>query len=322
MLALSRVRTLQMLTLTFLACATHAGVSSTNPAAGTWSWLFPFELTATDSKPETIQHVPGSQQSIAEAQLHDLSHAVDWFPDEHPVMPRIVSDGHDDANACGFCHLPTGNGRPENSSLAGLSADYIKRQLAAFADGSRLAAQPDALPSKLMAATARAITPSETAQAADYFSHLTHASHVDVVETATAGFKAGPFIYVLQPGNEQPIGERIIEAPVDLQRFEQRDPHVRFIAYAPLGSIAAGQVLVSTGGPAGQPCAMCHGVGLKGAIAPPLAGRSPTMIMRQLAAFKVGTRSNAEAAPMRAITRALDNGAMISIAAYAASLQP
>jgi len=270
----------------------------------------------------TLHHLPGSAQRYSGAELRNLKHAVDWFPKEHPTMPAIVSDGHDHANACGFCHLPTGNGRPENSALAGLPADYIKRQVAAFADGSRQSATTHTLPVQLMAATARGITPGEIEQAAEYFSKLRYISYVTVVEKAEAAFTPGLFIYVLRPGTKSRIGDRIIEAPLDLQRFEQRDPHVRFVAYVPPGSIAAGRELVAKGGPSGQPCATCHGHGLRGGIAPPLAGRPPTVIARQLAAFHEGTRESPEAAAMRAIAAPLDVKMIIAIAADVASMRP
>jgi len=289
-----------------------------------WYWLVPWEgpLPAAPPDPPLVHRLPGSEVVVTDVQLRDLKHAVDWFPAEHPAMPSIVAQGHDNANACGFCHLPTGSGRPENSSLAGLPADYIKRQVAAFANGSRQSAAPIKLPVQLMSATAKAVTPGELDQAAAYFSKLPYASHVDVVETAEADFKAGLLIYLLEPGNRQPVGDRIIEAPVDHERFEQRDPHVRFVAYVPPGSIEAGRALAATGGPAGQPCASCHGEGLRGGTAPPLAGRSPTVIVRQLAAFHEGTRANPEAAPMRLIASQLSSKEMIAVAAYAASLKP
>ena len=298
------------------------GVATPADAVPDWSWLVPFGGPASAAKPGEVYRLPGSSQTITYAQLRDLTHAVDWFPNDHPPMPTIVAEGHDTANACGFCHLPTGNGRPENSALAGLSADYIKRQITAFADGSRRSAVPDNAPAALMAATARSATAAEVEAAALYFSRLRYVSYVDVVETTEAGFRAGSYIYVLQPGPKQPIGERIIEAPVDLEKFEHRDPHARFVAYVPRGSIESGRKLAASGGPARQPCGACHGDGLKGGIAPPLAGRPPTMLMRQLAAFHEGARQNPEAAPMRAIAAPLDTKMMISLAAYAGSLRP
>lgn len=289
-----------------------------------WEWLVPLDLPIKlkPADPQVVHRLPQSAESYREPQLRDLKHAVDWYPGAHPSMPAIVSTGHDDANACGFCHLPTGSGRPENSPIAGLPADYIIRQVAAFAEGSRKGAAPVKIPVQMMTATAKAVTTREVAAAADYFSKLPFKSHVRVVETAQAGFKRGLLIYVLDPENVQPVGERIIEAPVDLERFEERDPFIRFIAYVPPGSIAAGRALAATGGPAALPCESCHGAGLKGGAAPPLAGRSPTVLVRALAAFHEGARSNAEAAPMREVTSKLDTKMMISLAAYAASLEP
>src|SRR5690606_34761887 len=41
--------------------------------------------------------------------------SADWFPNEHPPMPRIVAEG-DTARgivACALCHSPSGRGRPQ-----------------------------------------------------------------------------------------------------------------------------------------------------------------------------------------------------------------
>ena len=55
-----------------------------------------------------------------------------------PPMPNIVAFGRKPAvQACGYCHLPTGNGRPENARLAGLPYDYIVGELKAYREGKR-----------------------------------------------------------------------------------------------------------------------------------------------------------------------------------------
>src|SRR3954467_1041257 len=46
-------------------------------------------------------------------------------------------------------------------------------------------------------------------------------------------------------GEREPIGARIIEAPADVGRFVNRDARVRFAAYVPPGSVAAGRVLAA-----------------------------------------------------------------------------
>jgi cytochrome c553 len=305
-------------------CLVFSSGIATADRATEWTWLFPTTNgQATASADNAAPYwVPGSKMIFTGAQIKDLKHAVDWFPDEHASMPMIVAESQNNSNACGYCHLPNGNGRPENSSLAGLSPDYIKRQVNAFANGTRQAAIASALPAKLMIASAKAASATDIDQAADYFSKLRFQSRVRVVETPELAFKPGRFVYILQAEPKQPIGERIVEVPVDPDRFELRDPHTRFIAFVPPGSISAGQAIAASGGPMGQPCTTCHGDGLRGGVAPPLAGRSPTMLMRQLISFQAGTRSAAEAAPMRDVTRRLDDGQMVALSAYAATLKP
>jgi cytochrome c553 len=238
-------------------------------------------------------------------------------------MPGPAAVGHNGANACSFCHLPTGTGRPENAALAGLPADYIVRQVKAFADGSRQAAMPGSGAGRLMTNTAKAVTDADLAEAAAWYSKLPFTSNVSVVEVGELP-KPSPFrfVYVLGSGAKEPLGERIIEVPADADKFELRDPHLHFTAYVPMGAVTEGKALTASGGPAGQACEICHGVGLQGDVAPPLAGRSPTMIVRQLMAFKAGTRANPEAAPMREIAAGLKPRDMIALAAYAATLKP
>jgi cytochrome c553 len=55
---------------------------------------------------------------------------------------------------------------------------------------------------------------------------------------------------------------------------------------------------------------------------PPLAGRSPSYLLRQLLAFNTGTRSSAAGAPMRAVATTLTLADMIAAAAYAGTLTP
>ncbi len=107
-----------------------------------------------------------------------------------------------------------------------------------------------------------------------------------------------------------------------MDQFELRDPHTPFVAYVPRGALARGAALARSGGPAGQACAGCHGTELQGAVAPPLAGRSPTYLFRQLLAFKAGGRRDPEAAPMITVATGLTPEQMVDLAAYAASRRP
>src|SRR2546430_12426800 len=78
-------------------------------------------------------------------------------------------------------------------------------------------------------------------------------------------------------GEQEALGQRIIEMPEVFEHFESRDTHARFVAYVPPGSIEKGRALATTGGGKTVQCASCHEPALKdvGAI-PALAGRSPT----------------------------------------------
>lgn len=310
---------------TALLIATLAEITAA--AAGyspTWDWAFP--PSEPPANPDaTIPHsIPGSTLHFTKAQTHDLTHAVDWRPADHSPMPESVAGGKSGALACGFCHLPTGNGRPENSALAGLSADYIERQVQAFADGTRRSAKADARATLMMTKAAKAATPDAVREAALYFSRQPFVSRVRVVEAEEIPHpEAYAFVYrIAADGAKEPIGVRIIEAPASAEDFELRDPRMTFTAYVPRGAVSEGAALAKSGGPAAQPCGICHGAGLRGGVAPPLAGRSPTTMARQLMAFQSGARANAEAAPMRLIAGKLDDRQIIALSAYAATLKP
>ena len=58
-------------------------------------------------------------------------------------MPSVVAHGRQpDVLACGYCHTPSGQGRPENASIAGLPASYIAAQLEDFRAGKRRGVWP------------------------------------------------------------------------------------------------------------------------------------------------------------------------------------
>jgi hypothetical protein len=52
----------------------------------------------------------------------------------------------------------------------------------------------------------------------------------------------------LKTGDMEPIGQRIIEVPEDVEQFVSRDTRARFIAYVPPGTIKEGEALATTGG--------------------------------------------------------------------------
>ena len=103
-----------------------------------------------------------------------------------------------------------------------------------------------------------------------------------------------------------------------------RSPRASFVSYVPVGSLAKGEALVTTGGGGKTlPCAICHGVGLKGlGDVPSIAGRSPGNIARQIYYFQTGDRGGASAALMKGVVEKLTADDVIAISAYVASLDP
>jgi cytochrome c553 len=122
----------------------------------------------------------------------------------------------------------------------------------------------------------------------------------------------------------EPLGQRIIEVPVNVERTELRDSSSGFIAYAPVGSLRRGKALVSTGGNGRTiRCGICHGADLRGlGGVPTIAGRSPSYLMRQLYDMKYGARRGTDTELMREPLAQLTGDDMLSIVAYVASLPP
>jgi cytochrome c553 len=291
------------------------------------SWAFPMHSAGPPGSIDSVTplHVPGSQAAFTEAQVNDVFFVLDWYPASHPTMPDVVARGRKPSViACAYCHLADGAGRPENAMLAGLPAVYIMAQLADMKSGARRAAAGgtdiNVVPALRMAAVARAATSDEAEQAAHYFTSLRPRQRGQVVErTEVPKTVVGRGLYLPAPGGGvEPLGQRLIEIPEDAERHERHDPYVAYVTYVPPGSIAHGHTLATT------VCMTCHGNDLRGVgpTVPPLAGRSPSYLLRQLLAFKSGTRSSTAGAPMRAVAATLSLDDMIAAAAYAGTLAP
>jgi cytochrome c553 len=198
------------------------------------------------------------------------------------------------------------------------------QQVADFKSGARRAAVPTRIPPKLMTELAAAATDKEVQAAAEYFSKLQSQYRIRVIETDSVPrtHVAGWILAVDETGPSQPIGQRIIEVPEDVERFEHRDSHTSFVAYVPVGAIKAGKELVSSVGMDKTiACSGCHGADLKGAgTVPGIAGRSPSYIMRQLFDIQSGLRAGAAVAPMVPVVARLNIPEMIQISAFLATL--
>ncbi len=308
-------------------CAVLASVPAAR-AEGPPEWAYADtakpEMNALPPDDGKTRSVPGSSVQLSIPQIRNFYSPPDWHPDDHPVMPALVAQGvNPGIYACGYCHLPTGNGRPENASIAGLPADYIVSQVRDMASGARTSSLPKHFPQELMLKLAGpASREPGLAEAAAYFAAIKPKAVYKVVETETIP-KVDIYRWVyrkLEGSGTEPIGNRLIELPDDVERFENRDGRTTYTAYVPPGSIAKGEALAKTG-----KCADCHGADMKGMQvknAPPIAGRSPGYLARQLYDFKSGARNGAGAMLMKPVVAQLTNDDLVAIAAFLASLEP
>ena len=307
----------------------QSGVSPSVPAAGGLpNWAFVWDpnvkVPPPDDKPNLL---PGSSANYSWKQARDLFVAPDWHPGEHGPMPDVVANGRKpDIRACGSCHRAEGTGGPENASLAGLPVSYLVQQIADFKSGARKMSGPDSPAKLFMMASVKAVTDDEALAAAQYFSELKPRRNVMVVEAETIPkIGAARMFFSKSPaGGTEPLGRRIVEFPDNDEQYELRDTHSTFTAYVPVGSVAKGEALATTGGSGTtQACSICHGPELKGVgPIPRIAGRSPSYIVRQLYEFKTGGRSAGASALMKQVVEKLSPEDMIGLAAYGGSLEP
>ena len=122
----------------------------------------------------------------------------------------------------------------------------------------------------------------------------------------------------------EPLAGRIVETPEDeFQANYLRNPRSGWVVYVPVGSLATGEALVTTGAGKTIQCDICHGADLMGlADIPGIAGRSPSYMMRQLYDMKVGTRNGVQAALMKPVLENLTIDDMTAIVGYLASITP
>ena len=330
------IKTFLLLALGVLAIAipissNHAqsgGSPATTAADGLPTWAFIWDpnvkVPPPDDKPNSL---PGSNASYSWKQARDLFFAPTWHPADHGPMPDIVANGRKpDIRACGSCHRAEGTGGPENANLAGLPVSYFVQQIADFKSGARKASGPVRSSTALMIGSVKGMTDAEVLAAAQYFSTLKPKRNVKVVEAETIP-KTGDarLFFTKSPGGgTEPLGRRIVEFPDNEDQFELRDTHSTFTAYVPVGSVAKGETLAKTGGSGTTlACAICHGPALKGVGSiPPIAGRSPTYIVRQFYEFKTGGRSAGASALMKQVVEKLSPEDIIALAAYVGSLEP
>jgi cytochrome c553 len=328
-----RLRAMRVLLLVCLMVCAPLPLRADPAQAGTRVplWLYPLNPPAAKTAaidPAQRLRLAGSDQTFTPAELNDAFFAPDWQPQSHAPMPPIVARGRPpEVMACGYCHLPAGQGRPENAPLAGLPAAYIEQQVADMRTGLRAIWRgAPFLPLEAMQRVAHAATAEEVAVAARYFAAQTLPRRVTVLERARVPRqRAAAWIYTAAAGGgEEPLRERLLESAGDFERHERRDATLVYTAYVPVGSLARGAQIATLGaGQAADACVICHGPALRGVgPVPPLAGRSPSYLLRQLYAFRSAARAAPAALPMQAVTNRLRDSDLLAAAAYAASLPP
>ena len=312
-----------LLALVAIAPAEHLRAAPSMPS---WAYAIPDPppagaAAATPPAPDTTpRQLPGSTATFTRQQISDGFGPADWFPGDHPAMPEIVAHGkRPDVRACGLCHYPNGKGRQENAGISGLPVSYFIQTMNDFKNGLRKSAEPRKANTNLMAAYAKAMTPEEIKETAEYFGAMKWTPWIRVVETATVPkMVSRGGIWIPREGSEtEPIGVRVVETPENPERTEiLRDPRSGFIAYAPVGSIKKGEALARS-------CGVCHGADLHGlGPVPGIAGRSPSYLARQMYDMQAGARRGEWTELMKGVVAKLSDEDLVNLVAYVASLRP
>ncbi len=283
-----------------------------------------FSMTGS-TKQFTFNQIRGRRDNDTPARIAP----ADWFPGDHPNMPKIVSDGDESRGiiACSLCHYPNGKGRAENAAPAGLPKEYIVRTLKNMKNDQRASAERRKNNTQAMVSFAKAMTDQEIDAAADYFAAMKWTPWIKVVESdISPKVRSAAGLYIPLEGADagtEPLGNRIVEVPENPEATEMlRHPRSGFVAYVPIGSVAKGKDLATTGGNGKTTaCTICHGADLNGVgSVPGIGARSPSYNARQLNDFKQGARHGDMADLMRNVVANLSQEDVVNLTAYLASL--
>jgi cytochrome c553 len=286
------------------------------------------------NRPRQVKESPASYSLV---DVRDGANVIDWFPRDHPPMSDLIAHGPagmgELKRGCGSCHLPNGQGRPENAPPGGLPVAYFMRQIQDFRNGLRHTADPRKPNTNTMIELAKGMTDQEAEEAARYFAAMKYVQWTRVVESDLVPKTriVGNLFLPTSKELSEPIAGRIIEVPEDEEQTETvRNPHVGFVAYVPPGSVEKGKDLVTMGGMRivnntiiqgkTTACVTCHGLDLMGVTdIPPIAGRSPSYIVRQMWDIQQGARNGAAVQLMKMAIARLTPEDLVSVAAYVSS---
>ncbi len=283
----------------------------------------PSALPAEDT---AVVKIPGTNRTFTRGELRAVKETMDWFPeDRHGTAPDVVRVGKQPAvRQCTLCHLPDGSGRPENAPVSGMHPVYFMQQMQDYRDGLRKSADPRKGNTNNMIAFAKATTPEEDRAAAEYFAQQPYPRRMKVVESRTAPkvrMQGGMHMAIpaSEGGGMEPLrADEAVEVPDDNLRAEARDTHLTWTVYVAPGTLNRGKQAAAK-----HQCAVCHGANLEGiGPVPPLAGRSPSYMVRQLFDMKTGARRGPWAELMKPVLANMSVPEMTAVAAFAASIQP
>jgi cytochrome c553 len=317
-----------LLVVAALPFAAAVGIRAADIPAWAYAIAPPPTPGAPAVPPDTsLKTLPGTGKQFTRQQIADGFGPADWYPEDHPVMPEVVAKGkRPDARACGLCHMPNGKGRQENAGVSGLPVSYFIQTMEDFRNDLRKSAEPRKANTVAMAMIAKALTPAEIKEAAEYFGKMKWTPWIRVVETNTVPkMRSAGGIWIPIEGAEagkDPIGVRIIETPEKPENTEiLRDPRSGFIAYVPVGAVKKGEAIVKTGGNGRTiECGACHGADLTGlGPVPGIAGRSPSYLARQMYDMQAGARNGEWTQLMKPVVAKLTNEDLVNIAAYVSS---
>jgi cytochrome c553 len=299
------------------------------PGLPEWAYEHPVQgeptTTALPADDTAIIRVPSTEKTMTRYQVRGNEEIPDWHPEDHrgPV-PQVVKVGRfkENVRACGFCHLADGAGRPENAPVSSLPIAYFVQQMEDFKNGLRRNADPGKTNTNNMILYARNATAEEVRAAAEYFAAQPYPKRIKVVESRTAPkviVTDGVHMPVVGDGAGMvPLGNKIVEVPDNNLQAAVRDTRMAWTAYVPVGSVSKGKAVAAR-----HQCAMCHGANMEGlGPIPPLAGRSPHYMTRQMFDMKSGTRHGPWSELMKPVVDKMTVEDILSVAAYAGSLEP
>jgi cytochrome c553 len=277
--------------------------------------------------PDPMQYsVPGSEVKMTRGQITNGFNVGDWFPNDHAKLPYVVQYGKaPDVRACGLCHLINGKGRPENASVSGLPVAYFLQQLDDFRHDLRKTSDSRKANTGAMTTIAKGMSDEEMRAAAEYFAKIPfNTPWIKVVEATTVPkTRSAAGMWMSLENNEtEPIGNRIMEMPVNNELVELRDYRAEgsFVAYVPPGSIKKGETLAN-GGTKFTKCSVCHGADLLGVgPVPGIAGRSPSYLARQMYDMQQGNRKGPWVSLMQPVVDKMSGDEVLNVIAYVSSL--